>query len=58
MGDMWLTVDRVYPRDQMRCCDLVFLLGVVSMLGADAKMKDKIRKATNIRARIGNPTLV
>lgn len=59
MGDMWLTMDRVYSRDQMRCCDLIFLLGMVLMLGADTKtMRDEIRRAINVRARMGNPTLV
>ena len=56
---MWLTVDRMYPGDQMRCCDLAFLLHVVLMLGTDAKiMRDESRRGTNVRARVGNPTLV
>lgn len=55
MGDMWLTMDRMYPGDQMRCYDLVFLLRVVLMLGADGKMRDESRRGTNVRARIGNP---
>lgn len=56
---MWLTVDRMYPWDPMRCYDLVFLLHVVLMLGVDSKiMRDESRRGTNVRARIGNPTLV